>query len=406
MSGRVRVVGAPVDGAGDVLTAAALRLVADLHEKFALRLEHLLAERQRRQDMVAVGETLDVLPETADVRAAGWRVCAGPDDRPDGPLIDLSGRVSPTWPNLLTALRDEGVLEPRGFHLTEKHLVVDGRPAVATLVDTGLFLVRHERSALSLPLLESHLEARLWADVLAFVEEALGRPPGSITVSVPVQTVWAAFEMDELLYELRDRAVGLTPDRDAYLFSLAKTFRGAGPEYVLPERRLLDDSAPFLHAYTDLVAATAHRRGLGAPGVESTVTGKDLLNIRSVPPTITLEGLRSTVEDALEYLVNWLAGTGPVTAGGEPVTLATAELRRSQLWQWRRNRASLVGGRRITGYLVVTELDEATERLADTWADRPGGRELLAGARNLLYDAVTALRFTDFISVPAYELMP
>jgi len=154
------------------------------------------------------------------------------------------------------------------------------------------------------------------------------------------------------------------------------------------------------------VASTAERRGLGGPGGDASVTGKDLLDIRSVPLTVTPDGLRSTIEVALEYLVNWLAGNGAVTVAGEAVDLATAELCRSQLWQWRRNRACLVSGRRISGHLVVTELDEATERLADVWAERPGGRELLAGARNLLYDAVTSLRFTDFITVPAYELMP
>ena len=136
------------------------------------------------------------------------------------------------------------------------------------------------------------------------------------------------------------------------------------------------------------------------------ISGKDLLDIRSVPLVVTGAGLRSTIETALEYLVNWLAGTGTVTIAGSVIDLATAELCRSQLWQWRRNRVALDGGRRITGYLVVSALDEATERLADRWAEGPGGRELLAGARNLLYDTTTALRFTDFITVPAYELMP
>ncbi len=414
MGGRAKVLGVPVDGADEVLTPAALVLVVELHDRFAIRREHLLAERQRRQDMVAVGEPLDFLPETAAIRAGDWQVAGPVTDAGPRPLLDLADGISPTWPNLVAAQRSAQagpvLLGPRGLHLTEKHLTIDAEPAVATFVDVGLHLAGWEADAppprLSLPMLESHLEARLWADLLTWIEGALGRPAGWVTVTVPVETIWAAFETDELLYELRERAVGLTPAWCDYLFSLVKTFRGAGTEYVLPQRDLLDDTAPFLQAYTDLLAATAARRGLGGPGSEAAVTGKDLLNIRSVPLTVTAPGLRSTVEVALEYLVNWLAGTGSVAIAGHPVDLATAELCRSQLWQWRRNRASLEGGRRITGYLVVAELDEATERLADRWAERPVGRELLAGARNLLYDAVTALRFTDFISVPAYESMP
>jgi malate synthase len=364
--------------------------------------------------MVAVGEPLDFLPETTAIRAGAWRVTAPAPDPPDRPLLDLAGGTSPTWPNLLAAQGSAGdepvLLRPRGLHMTEKHLTIDGDPAVATFVDVGLYLSRLGPDApapwLSLPMLESHLEARLWADLLTWVEGALGRPAGWMTVTVPVETIWAAFEMDELLYELRDRAVSLPLAGCDYLFSLVKTFRGAGTDYVLPQRDALDDTAPFLQACAALVAATAERRGLGGPGGDVTVTGKDLLDIRSVPMTVTPEGLRATVEVALEFLVNWLAGTAAVTIEGRAVDLATAELCRSQLWQWRRNQVSLEGGRRITGHLVVAELDEATERLADRWAERPGGRELLAGARNLIYDASTALRFTDFIAVPAYELMP
>jgi len=411
MSGRAKVIGPPIDDAG-VLSPPALAFVADLHDRFAVRLEHLLAERQRRHDMVAVGEPLDFLPETAAIRTGDWQVAIARADLANHRLVDLSDTLSPTWSNLTAALLGgpDGaiVVRPRGFHLPEKHLTIDGRTSVATLVDAGVALFHHtgDGLVLSLPMLESHLEARLWADLLTFAEIVLGRPVGSTGVTVPIDTVWAAFEADELVYELRERVVGLAPAWSGYLFSLVKAFRGAGTEYVLPERAVLDESAPFLRACAGLLATTAHRRGLGGSAPNVTVTGKDLLDIRSVPLTVTDEGLRSTIEVALAYLVNWLAGRGTVSVGDEVVDAPTAELCRSQLWQWRRNRVSLEGGRRITGHLVVTELDEATERLADVWADRPGGRELLAGARNLLYDSSTALRFTDFITVPAYELMP
>lgn len=417
MSGRVKVPGAPVDGADEILTPAALAFVVDLHDRFALRLEHLLAERQRRQDMVSVGEQLDFLPETADIRTGDWRLARPIQRDPPNRPVDLSAWCSPTWPNLMRAQQNlrtgAFVLRPRGFHLPEKHLTIDGSPSVATLVDTGLamFHAGGTGRVLDLPLLESHLEARLWTDLLRFAETALDLPAGAVRVIVSIDTVWAAFEMDELLHELRDRAIALAVSADDYLFSMVKTFRGAGTAFVLPERSALAaGSVPFLEALDDLVAITLDRRSIERqqerPVPERTVTGKDLLDVRSVPLTVTPEGLRSTIGIALEYLVNWLAGDGAPTIDGARVSAATAELCRSQLWQWRRNRVSLEGGRRITGHLIVTELDEATERLADSWAERPGGRELLAGARNLLYDGITALRFTDFITVPAYGLMP
>jgi malate synthase len=515
VSGRAKLTGPPVDGAEHLLTPAGLDFLVLLHDRFAIRREHLLSERQRRQDLVLVGEPMDFLSETADVRSSPWRVATipgyladrrvefvGPPDtaaealRSGAPvwLADLEDGLSPTWPNLMNGQRalydvirdraaagtigDQPVVipRPRGWHLPEKHLTIDGNPGVAALVDAGLFLFHNARDlldrdrgpALYLPKLESHLEARLWADIFGFCEGALDLPAGSIKATVEIETIWAAFEMDEILYELRDHVVGLGAGRWDYLFSLVKTFRGAGDEYVLPDRDRMQMTAPFLADYSNLLVATAHRRGVvaiggmsgtvppgDAKGLERVradkqreadagydgswftqpelvpvcrrvfdeargiaadgpappvgdvlVSAKDLLDIRSIPLEVTGAGLRTNIEVALGYLVNWLAGTGTVTVGDAIVDAATAELCRGQLWQWRRNRVSLDGGRRITGYLVVSELDEATERLADAWAERPGGRELLAGARNLLYDATTALRFTDFITVPAYELMP
>lgn len=417
----MRVVGPALEAAGDVLTPAALAFVADLHDRFALRREHLLAERQRRQDMVSVGEPMDFLPETAAVRTEDWQVAPIPGELAGTwstvPVIDLSDSISPSWPHLIAAQRRAWTgpvrFRPHGLHLPEKHLTVDGDPAVAALVDVGLYLFHQRDPAglLSLPLLESHLEARLWADLLEYAATALERPAGAVKVIVSVDTVWAAFEMDELLFELREHAIGLELGLCNYLFSMVKTFRGAGTEYVLPERSRLDASAPFLQACSDLLAATARRRGLAGPAdrgpaVDTVISGKDLLDIRSVPLVVTAEGLRDTIATALEILINWLAGTGAMTIADQPVDLATAELCRSQLWQWQRNRVALEGGRRITGHLIVDELDAATERLADRWAERPGGRELLAGARNLLFDAISAVRFTGFISVPAYESMP
>ena len=289
-----------------------------------------------------------------------------------------------------------------------------------------------------------------------------------------IETIWAAFEMDEILYELRDYAAGLNAGRWDYLFSIVKTFRDAGNDYVLPDRNTITMSAPFMKAYSDLLVATCHRRGayaiggmaafipsrrdpeinaaafakvradktreadagyegswvahpdlvpicreifdaaLGDPRTTSwtrrcrpvDVSAKDLLDIRSLPLTVTAKGLQDNIVVALEYIVNWLAGSGAVGINNLMEDAATAEISRCQIWQWRRNRVVLDIGRQVTSEMIVWLLDEATEILADTWSERPGGRELLADARNLLFDLCTKDRFVDFLTIPAYELLP
>ena len=531
MGSQIIVSGPPVDGTEDVLTPAALTFLADLHERFAPRRDELLALRQRRRDAVAVGEPLDFLPETADVRTGDWTVAAvpayledrrveitGPTDRKmtinalnSGAkvwLADLEDANTPAWSNVITgqinlrdAIRrtvtlDQGgksyrlnadadlaviVPRPRGWHLPEKHLTTDGAPLVGALVDFGLYFFHNARELLArgagpafyLPKMESHLEARLWAEVFAFSEDAVGLDRGTIRATVLIETIWAAFEMDEILYELSDYAAGLNAGRWDYLFSLVKTFRDAGADFVLPDRNTITMTAPFMKAYSDLLVATCHRRGAYAIGGmaafipsrrdpeinaaafdrvradktrEATagyegswvahpdlvpicqeifdaalgekhnqldkhlpaadVTAKDLLDIRSLPLTVTAQGLRNNIDVALEYTVNWLAGNGAVGINNLMEDAATAEISRCQVWQWRRNRVVLDTGRQVTAASITALLDAATERLADTWSDQPGGRELLANARNLLYDLCTGDEFVDFLTLPAYDLLP
>ncbi|MGW1173932.1 malate synthase A [Kitasatospora sp. NPDC002543] len=321
---RIEILGEPEDRFDEILTPAALDFVARLHEAFAERRTELLAERRRRGKALAAAGTLDFLPETRAVREdTTWRVAgAGPglhDRRVEitGPperrmtvnalnsgakvwLADFEDATAPTWHNLVTGqlnLLDaterriddttpDGkryyigntpatiVVRPRGWHLDEQHLLIDGRAAVGALVDFGLYLFHCGRSQIEagsgpyfyLPKLENHLEARLWNEVFTVAQAELGIPHGTIRATVLIETITAAFEMDEILYELREHAAGLNAGRWDYLFSLIKNFANHGPRYVLPDRATLTMTQPFMRAYTDLLVRTCHRRGAHAIG--------------------------------------------------------------------------------------------------------------------------------------------
>jgi len=312
--------------AGEILTPEALAFVEQLHVRFAARRDELLAARRVRRDEVARTGTLDFLPETADVRAGDWTVAPAPPALQDrrveitGPaspakmainalnsgakvwLADLEDASTPTWFNVVDALltlRDaargtlaytspEGkvyalredaplavvVARPRGWHMDEKHVEVNGRDAVGAFVDFGLHFFHTAQQLLEngqgpyyyLPKTESHLEARLWNDVFVFAQDALGIPQGTIRATVLIETIPAAFEMDEILYELRDHAAGLNAGRWDYLFSIVKYFRDAGESFVLPDRADVSMTAPFMRAYTELLVKTCHRRGAFAMG--------------------------------------------------------------------------------------------------------------------------------------------
>jgi malate synthase len=318
----VEVAGRPEGRTAEVLDDEALAFVGRLHERFEPRRQELLAARRERRARIAAGGTLDFLPETREIREGDWQVAPPPPDLQDrrveitGPvdrkmiinalnsgargfMADFEDSLSPTWKNIVQGqvnLIDaiEGTIEytgpdgreyrladetatllvrPRGWHLPEKHLQIDGRPAAGALVDAGLFLYHNARRLLGkgsgpyfyLPKLESHLEARLWNDVFLFSQDELGIDRGTIKATVLIETLPAAFEMDEILYELREHSAGLNAGRWDYMFSTIKTFRER-PEFVLPDRNDVKMTVPFLRAYTELLVKTCHRRGAHAMG--------------------------------------------------------------------------------------------------------------------------------------------
>ena len=316
----------PMEGADRILTPDALEFIEELHRRFRSTRDELLAARADRRAAIAAGGSLDFLPETAHIREANWKVAPAPAALTDrrvemtGPaapakmainalnsgakvwLADLEDAHTPTWHNVVDAqvnlygasrgdlsftsregkeyaLRDDAplavmVVRPRGWHLPEKHVMIDGEPAVGALVDFGLHFFANARTLLEngagpyyyLPKMESHREARLWNDVFNFAEEYAGIPQGSIRATVLIETIPAAFEMDEILYELRDHASGLNAGRWDYLFSMIKVFRDAGKAFLLPDRADVAMTAPFMRAYTELLVKTCHRRGAFAMG--------------------------------------------------------------------------------------------------------------------------------------------
>ena len=316
----------PVDRAGEILTPEALAFVEELHLRFAGTRSELLKARALKREHVALTGRLDFLPETQEIRDAGWSVAPAPaalQDRrvemtgPAAPakmainalnsgakvwLADLEDASTPTWPNVVESilnLRDaadgtlkytspEGkeyalrtdaplavvVTRPRGWHMGERHLLIGGEHTIGALVDFGLHFFHTAKRLLAnghgpyyyLPKMESHLEARLWNEIFVFAQDYVGIPQGSIRATVLIETIPAAFEMDEILFELRDHASGLNAGRWDYLFSIIKYFRDAGASFVLPDRATIAMTAPFMRAYTELLVKTCHRRGAFAMG--------------------------------------------------------------------------------------------------------------------------------------------
>ena len=374
------------------------------------------------------------------------------------------------------------VARPRGWHFDERHLLVDGAPTVGALVDFGLYFFHNAKELINrgsgpyfyLPKMESHLEARLWNDVFAFAEEHLGIDHGTVRATVLIETIPAAFEMDEILYELKDYASGLNAGRWDYLFSVIKYFRDAGPAFVLPDRAAVTMTAPMMRAYTELLVATCHRRGAFAMGGMAAfipsrrdaevnrqaiakvtedkereardgfdgswvahpdlvpvcrevfdrvlgdrpnqldrlrddvqVTDLDtyaaqLLDVASVPGRVTEAGLRNNVDVALRYLEAWLGGNGAVGIHNLMEDAATAEISRSQVWQWVHNQTLLDTGQPVTADLVrsiaAAQLAEIAAEIGET-AYAASQFEL---ARRVFEQVALADDFADFLTLPAY----
>jgi len=520
----VQITGTTGERYDEILTDEALALLADLHRTFDARRLELLRAREDRYAELAAGGTLGFLAETRDVREADWQVAppapglvdrrveiTGPTDRKmtinalnSGAkvwLADFEDASTPTWHNvvegqlnLVDALdrtidftSEQGksyslrpadelatiVVRPRGWHLDEKHIVVDGRPMAGALVDFGLYLFHCAQRQLDagkgpyfyLPKMESHLEARLWNDVFVRAQERLGIPQGTIRATVLVETYPAAFEMEEILYELRDHSAGLNAGRWDYIFSVIKKFRTRGKDFLLPDRNQVTMTVPFMRSYTELLVRTCHKRGAHAiggmaafipskdpevneaafqkvtddktreagdgfdgswvahPGMvelcreaftkvlgdrpnqldrkreEVQVTADQLLDVKSTPGNVTEAGLRNNISVGIQYLHSWLKGTGAVGIFNLMEDAATAEISRSQVWQWLHNDVTLDTGEVVTRELVDRLVDEEVATL-------PGRPSDYDQARATFLEVAVADDFAEFLTLPAYERMP
>src|SRR5207302_286545 len=430
---KLEVLGPKIERSEEVLTPLALQLLASLHRRFNARRLELLSARARRQALLDDGSLPQFLADTAAVRAGDWRISPVPADLADrrveitGPvdrkmvinalnapvrafMADFEDSCSPTWENVIRGqvnLNDAVrrtisyedpatgkvyrlaehtatlIVRPRGWHLPEKHLRINGESVSGALCDFALFLANnHEALArrgtgpyFYLPKIESHLEARLWNEVFLAAQEALGLARGTIKATVLIETVLAAFEMDEILYELREHSAGLNCGRWDYIFSFIKKFRNRR-DFLLPDRATVTMERHFLKSYVDLLIKTCHRRGAHAMG-----------------------GM------AAQYLEAWLRGNGCVPLYHLMEDAATAEICRAQLWQWLRH-----GARTSDGQLVTVErFDRLLSAELDRIHDEVGAARLTHGvfptAARLFEQMTKSETFDEFLTLPAYELL-
>ncbi|MCL7966411.1 MAG: malate synthase A [marine benthic group bacterium] len=515
-------------GCEEILTAEALDFVTALVREFRPRRDELLERRQLRQAQLDAGDPsagplLDFLPETAPIRDADWSVARIPPDLRDrrveitGPverkmiinalnsgascfMADFEDSNSPTWENVvrgqqnlhdavrrtITFTNPDGKhyelaeqtatlhVRPRGWHLPEKHVLLDGNPIPASLFDFGLFLFHNGRELLDrgsgpyfyLPKLESHLEARLWNDVFVAAQDLLDIPRGSIRATVLIETLPAAFEMDEILWELREHSAGLNCGRWDYIFSLIKTFR-AHPEFVLPDRAMVTMTTHCMHSYSLLAIRTCHRRGIHAmggmaaqipikgdpeanqaaldkvrqdkireagdghdgtwvahPGLveiarkafddvmpgpnqierlreDVDVTATDLLKVPG--GEVTERGVRHNIDVGIQYMAAWLDGNGCVPIYHLMEDAATAEISRSQLWQWLRYGVQLAGGATLDPDSMSARFDEELERLRAFLGDEHFESGRYRQAKEMIEEMVVRGKLADFMTLRGYE---
>jgi malate synthase len=515
----------PVTGrAAEVLTPKALEFVADLQREFGGRRLELLRLRDERQVRLDKGESPDFLASTESVRESEWSVAPPPKDLQDrrveitGPtdrkmlinalnsgarvfMADFEDANTPTWANLvegqvnlidaiertLDFASPEGkeyrlnpevatlVVRPRGWHLDERHLEVGGKPVSGSLFDFGLYFFHNAKRLLDkgsgpyfyLPKLESHLEARLWNDVFNFAQDAVGVPRGTIRATVLIETILAAFEMEEILYELRDHSSGLNAGRWDYIFSIIKKFRNRS-DFVLPDRAQVTMTVPFMRAYSDLLVKTCHKRGAHAMGgmaafipsrrdpevnrvalakvkedkdrealagfdgtwvahpdlvptateafdrvlgnrpnqlerqrPDVNVAASQLIDVSVPGSSITENGLRMNVSVGVQYIESWMRGVGAAAINNLMEDVATAEISRSQVWQWIRHSSRLSEGSPVTADLVREiagdELAKVRERLGEKLWEK--GR--FAEAREVFEEVALSESFPAFLTLVA-----
>ncbi len=519
----VEIRGPEVPGMSEVLVPEAMELVAKLHREFDGRRKELLAAREERQKRIDAGERPDFLPETKEIRDGDWTIAPEPADLANrtaeitGPvdrkmiinalnsgansfMADFEDSNTPTWENVIAGqinLRDavnttitfEGggksyklndeiatlLVRPRGWHLLEKHFLVDGEPVSGGIFDFALFMYLSARDKIAagsgpyfyLPKLESHLEARLWNDIFIRTQDELGIPQGTIKATVLIETIVAAFEMDEILYELRDHSSGLNCGRWDYLFSVIKKFR-RDPDFVLADRALVTMTTHFMNSYSLLCIKTCHRRnahamgGMAAqipikgdeeanaaalekvrqdkvreannghdgtwvahPGLvpialeafkavmpgdnqidkkleDVDVTAADLLDFGPSGP-ITEAGVRTNINVGVQYMGAWLAGVGCVPIHNLMEDAATAEISRSQLWQWiKSDNGVLEDGRKLDeklfDELFESEMENVRAELGDNW--KLGRYD---EAAKMFKEISKADDLVEFLTLPAYD---
>ncbi|GAB3658075.1 malate synthase [Glycomyces tarimensis] len=519
------VTGPTVDRQDDILTPEALEFLAELHRAFICRRQELLQRRQERRTQIANGVDPRFLPETADIRDdISWSVATlapGLEDRRveiTGPcdrkmtinalnsgakcwLADMEDSATPCWPNVIASqanlidaierridfTSEQGksyrltgasltdlptiIVRPRGWHLAERHLRVDGVPMSGSLVDFGLYFFHNAHRLIELgrgpyfylPKLESHLEARLWNDVFVLAQELLGIPRGTIRATVLIETITAAFEMEEILYELREHSAGLNAGRWDYIFSVIKNFRERGPRFVLPDREQVTMTQPFMRAYTELLVRTCHRRSASAIGgmaafipnrrdpeanaaaLEKVRADKNreaddgfdgswvahpdlvpvamevfdealggvpnqidrlredvvpdehaLLDVASAEGEITERGIRANIEVGIRYMESWLRGNGAAAINNLMEDAATAEISRSQIWQWINAGSTTAEGRAVTREWVDELMREEFARMDRFDGDR------FDDALAVFTECAMGEEYPTFMTLPAY----
>lgn len=520
----VELLGGHDSQTAQILTPEALRFVVDLERRFGPRRRQLLAARAERQKRLDAGERPDFLPQTAEIRKREWTVSPLPADLLDrrveitGPvdrkmiinalnsgascfMADFEDSNTPTWSNLIDGhinLRDAIrrtitytdpstnkayklnpqvavlLVRPRGWHLPEKHVLVDGQPMSGSLFDFGLYFWHNAKELLArgtgpyfyLPKMESHLEARLWNDVFLHAQETLGITRGTIKATVLIETILATFELDEILYELREHSSGLNCGRWDYIFSFIKKFAN-DPSAVLPDRGRVTMTTHFLRSYSRLVIKTCHRREVHAMGGMSAYIpnkrdpvanqtamdqvradkereasdGHDgtwvahpglvalakevfdrymptpnqihrkledvhvtVADLLQVPQAeISEAGLRQNVAVGIGYLESWLRGIGCVPLFNLMEDAATAEISRAQLWQWVHQNAKMNDGRAVTADLCMKTIEEELAKFRQSVGEQQFRAGRYEDAASLLRELIRSQKFVEFLTLPAYD---
>ena len=521
----IEIVGKRAGAWMEILSPPALTFVAKMARKFEARRRELIQQRVRRQADFNGGKLPDFLPETRHIRESAWSIGPVPHDLQDrrveitGPtdrkmvinalncganvfMADFEDSNTPTWENMIDGqlnLRDavnrtitfkspEGkdyalerktatlLVRPRGWHLIERHMLVDGEPVSGAIFDFALFFFHNVKAQLAnntgpyfyLPKLESHLEARLWNDIFIAAQRELGVPQGTIKATVLIETVLAAFEMDEILHALREHCVGLNIGRWDYIFSCIKKFR-SNRDFCLADRAQVTMTAPFMRAYALLLIKTCHRRNAfamggmaaqipikddeaandaalakvhedkvreAADGCDGTwiahpglveiakavfdqhmpapnqvsrkrddvqVTAKELLSFQPEQP-ITEEGLRNNISVGIQYIGAWLAGNGCVPVYNLMEDAATAEISRSQIWQWIRSpKGKLADGRKVTLGLFKELLPEELANVRKVLGEDAWKAGRYDEAANLFSELIVSDDYVEFLTLPGYD---